>query len=87
MAEIASRRWHKMNSTICEIERLLEKQIIAKDHCAKNKNSIVAIKLLDIEGQIETLFESISIQCDEWKKKFRRPHVQIEHRAPDEALP
>jgi hypothetical protein len=50
---------------------VLEKIIIAKDHAAKNKSSIIKSKIDELESQADNLFSDITIQCESWAESIK----------------
>ena len=70
MAAVASNRWHKLNNAVCEIERQIEKLIIAKDHCQRHRNSLAKEHICKIESTVETLYQEAEMISREWREKI-----------------
>lgn len=68
---MASNRWHKLNNTACDIERLGEKIVNAKVHCMTHKNSSVKQIISDLEQELEQLHIELERQCEEWIQKIK----------------
>ena len=73
--DIASNRWHKMNNIVCEIERSIEKIMIAKDHVAKNKNSVIKTQIDELKSKQDRNYLDLECMCDEWAKSLGGENV------------
>jgi len=69
---VSSRSWHKMNNTVAEIGRALDKLESATCHCMTSKNSIVKSKISELESTLESLHIDLESQCDEWLNTLER---------------
>lgn len=65
---VASNRWHKMNNTICEIERTTEKCGAAIAHCATHKNSVVKAQVVALQEKRDALYRDLMKQNAEWRE-------------------
>lgn len=67
---MASSRWHKMNNTICEIERSTDKLEAAMCHCMTHRNSIVEQVIPELIDKREQLYQDLQKQCEAWLEEF-----------------
>ena len=67
---MASRRWHNMNNTVCEIIRSTELIEKAMCHCMTHKNSAVKELIHGLSEKREKLYNDLTRQCEEWIAKL-----------------